>query len=160
MADSSLSDQVREALDARFSVKLPPAGSSPQQLYETLVLARASLDRVEEILQQFVLVRARTQRAYDIARAAVEDAWDEAAVKGLSPQGRAQADFIGPRERYANYNLATLDLRRTERQAKQEYDVVSEAYEVVRVAHRGLDGLRQDLHVLVRSQQVERALDR
>lgn len=155
----TLGPYVVESFELR-AVGLPEGNPGPQELMESLRLIRTRVDRLEAILATAVRIRGRAGRAHEAARAVATDAWNTASRATRTGQQRQNTDFIAPRERYADADLATLEERREERNAREVLSVAEESLEVIRIAHRGLDGLRRDLDALLQAQRVERSVER
>lgn len=155
-----LSGYAGEALDLRFAGGLPGPQSAPKQILDALLDVRRRLDRVEALLGRAVRIRARCARASAAAKAAADDAWDRAAQRGRSAPVARGDEFSSARERHADANLAVLDERRAAREAAGLADHADEAVEVLRLAHRGLADLRQDVMAILRALQFESHLDR
>lgn len=162
----ALAEQLGTHVEQVFAlrdVELPDGSPGPHELMGVLREVRGRVDRVEAILATCVRIRGRAARAAEAATAAAQDAWDSASLQTRTRQpGRPQqnTDFIAPRERYADANLMILNERRAEREAREVLSVAEESLEVVRIAHRGLDGLRRDLDALLQAQRVERSIER
>lgn len=155
-----LQRHVAEALATRYNAGLPEVGADPRTLLESLQHARRSLDRVEELLTQTMRLRAATQRVASHAGNEFDDAWDQAAVARKNAPVIHGGEFSSARERTAEANLATLDLRNTARRAGDLAHRCDEAVDLIRLAHRGLEGLRQDHLAILRHLQFESTLDR
>lgn len=163
---SQLEDQilswVKEALDLRFAQRggeslVPDQGSSP--VLNGLLSVRARLDRLEELLASATRARGRAARATAIAKAVSDDAWDSQSQVELQRTQR-HGEFVAPRERYANSNLETLNQKRDFRAAERLQHCADEAYEVIRLVYRGLDGVRQDHLAVIRALSFESHLER
>lgn len=155
-----LNNIISEARSLRFSGSLPPLESSPSEVLSCLQEARQKLDRVDELLMKVTRIKARSQRAKSVADALSEEAWDMSNQKQRSSGVQRGGDFLGPRERYADANLATLNERRAAREASDLVSLASEAYDCVWIVHRGLDGLRQDILSMLRTLSFESTLER
>lgn len=153
-----------EALTLRGEVSLPREDMSPSDLQQLLHDVRSRLDRVEHILTTAIRIKGRASRATTRITAELEDAWDAASREGrarpAAVRGRGNDDFVAPRERYADNNLATLPMKRAARDAAETLSVAEECLEVLRIAHRGLDGLRRDVDAVLQAQRVERSIER
>jgi hypothetical protein len=165
--EATLVGWAAEALDLRFGVvagraapDLPPPQSGPSDVLEQLRAVRARLDGVERLLGSATRARGRAQRAATEAKALAEHAWDETANRARSGGARRGGEYEGARERYADWNLATIPQQRAARAAERLAGVATESLDVVRLTHRGLEGLRNDLHLMLRAMNVESALER
>ncbi len=155
-----LGSYVTEALQLRLGVDTSRSGVAPALTLEHLQDVRRRLDRVEELLTRGIRVRARAQRAAAAAQAAVDDAWDAAIRKVRAAPVQAGGEYSSARERHAEANLAVLDLRHAARRAHETAHHCEEAVEVIRVAHRGLDGVRGDALAVLRTLAFESHLER
>jgi hypothetical protein len=117
---------------------------------------RAKLDRVEQILVLLTRYRFNCWKSEQDSKWEAEEAWDAAATSTGSSRAR---DAYGPRERYAYYNIASLDLQRRHRSMSEMYKRVDAAIEAVRIIHRGLESVRQDYHMAMRSVSIETRLE-
>jgi hypothetical protein len=163
-----MSDEVRAALAAymetalelRFGVALPVSQSAPSEISECLLDVRTRLDRVEAMYTGAIRIKARAHRAAAHAKATFDDAWDTAAVDRRTAPVRRGDEYATAKERHAEANLATLDLRHSSRAADELAHHCDEAVDVLRLAHRGLDGVRQDILTMLRAAQFESHLER
>jgi hypothetical protein len=157
-----------EAVALRFDVvadgssppRLPEGVFGAHEVLEQLRVTRRRLDRIEGLLSRCTIAKARASRASVHARAEAEHAWDQSSQRERSRPAARGSDFTGPRERYADSNLATLAEQRSARSAASLASVAEEALDVVRIAHRGLNDMRADLHLMLRSLSVESTLER
>ena len=146
---------LAEVADLRKS-DLPEPGDGPEKYAAALLVARASLDRVEEILSQATAMASAAKiRARELAEVA-DDALDAAIVARMK---RAR-DYEASRERIADASLTVLPQRQQARAAQKAADMAVSIEVRVRLAHRGLDGLRQDLAAALRHVAWESSLDR
>ncbi len=158
---TALDGYVGTALELRMTSALPIHDATPGELTDSLAEIRCRLDRVEELLSRVIRIRARLQRCLHAAQATLDDAWDEAVtVQRSAPVRRGGDEYTTARERHAEANLATLDLRTATRHAAELAHHADEAVEVIRLAHRGLGDLRHEVLVLLRAVQFESHLER
>jgi hypothetical protein len=157
---SSLEKIRDEVLSLRFAGSLPPAAAAPSEVLENLVEARTRLDRTEELLYRVLRMQSHLAAERVKAEAAAEEAWDASVVRQRQGSVRRSDEFVAPKEKYAEANLATIDLRRVVRLAAEQETQVSDLLVVVNKAHRGLDGLRQDLTTMLRAVQFENTMSR
>lgn len=157
--EDTLAACVREVTALRRDVKFPHAGAAPTEVQEALLDTRQRLDRVEEILSQVIGYRGAARRRLTEATASADEVWDRASVTTRGNTTLTGRDFTGPRERYADANLATLESRRAQRIVAEMSSRVDDAHDQIRLMHRGLDGVRQDLIVLLRSAQFLSSLE-
>lgn len=157
---AALSSYVAEALNLRFSGALPTSAASVADMLDALLDVRQRLDRVEELLTKVIRLRARVHRAATLTTATVDESWDRAVqAQRTAPVSRGD-NFSGPRERYAEANLTVLEERRAARIATELASHADEAHDVIRLVHRGLDGVRHDHLTILRAVQFETSLDR
>lgn len=151
---------VRQGLDLRFGVGLPGAAAAPPEVLAVLLEVRGRLDRLESLLLESLRLRDGARQARTAAEAEAGEAWDQQAAAGSPALLSKAGDYTGPRERYAQYNIATLDQQRQSQRAARVAAAAEGAYEQLRVLHRGLDGLRQDLVTALRAVQFESSIER
>lgn len=132
---------VMQATQERAFV-FPERGSHPAVVHAALLEARSHLDRLETILSEVTALRVAAQvRARELEDQA-QDEWDKQAK---TAQQTGRREFEGARERYAMWDLATINERIRARDARKVADLVSGTEDRIRLAYRGLDGMRQDL---------------
>lgn len=146
---------LKEAGKAR-AWKMPSAAAGPEELHGALVQARSRLDRLEELLYQAVTLKDSVTSLAFRAEQAAEDAWDDLAKKNRGRGG----EYEGAQERYAVWRVQTRALRAPARVYREAADLASSAEHRVRIMHRGMDGVRLDLHRRMGNVPVERSLDR
>lgn len=152
----ALSRIVEEAMDLRFgeagdaagAVYLPETDQGPQAILDSLVRVRRRLDRVEYLLAQVVRLRGTASRSLDVVQAEADDAWDRHVVEQRRAPVRRGDDFTGPREKYAEASVATMEQKIAAREAQEISSKAVEAEQIVRTLYRGLDALRYD-HIAV-----------
>lgn len=162
MADQ-LESLVTEAVTLRFGARDFPEDTQihPDLVQLILLDTRKRLDRVEELLVTAIRVRGRARGVASNRQNEVDDEWARAIDVARKDHRRAAGtDYSGAKERYAEADLAVLDLRIKQRQAQTFADQAQTAYDVVRVCHRGLDTLRGDCVAYLRSLQFESSLER
>lgn len=154
---------AREALRVRFesidgepAPTLPDSGVPVQEVLDSLVRVRRRLDRVEGILVRAISIAGQIARMATVVEAQASEKWDEALV---SDPRINSGGFVAPKEKYAQANLAVMGVRRKAQVAATAVRVTSDAVEVVRVAHRGLDSLRYDHVVMIRAATVMTSLE-
>ena len=146
---------MSELAELRRLPPLPGVHAAPSELVEYLLDVRRRQDRVEELLGRSMRHKVATQRTLDEAKTAAEEEWDRVAVANKNAN-----DYTSAKERAAEANLATLDLRRQVRKAEDALAVANELVEQLRLAHRGLDSTRQDIHTILRALSFESSLER
>lgn len=157
---SALAEFVRESLELRVLAEMPVTDSAPAEVLGSLRDVRRRLDRTEEILARAVRLKARAHRAATLANASADDAWDQAIRRTRAAPIQAGGEYSSARERHAEANLAILDLRHAARRATDLAHHCDEAVDVIRLAHRGLEGARQDTLAVLRAYAFESHLER
>lgn len=148
----------QEATTLRFSVSLPAKNATPQEVLERLHEVRAALDRVEELMQTAYRAKEMVSRSASFHAAVHEDAWDSEISKyNRSPVRRG--DFEAPKERYSEVNLATFEQKRAARLAAKNLSFTTEVWNSIKTSHRGLDTLRSDVLVVLRTVQFLSSLE-
>lgn len=136
----------------------PGIDAIPHRVHSALVDARARLDQLESVLGQAMdLKHASGMEALRLEQIE-QDAWDERA-EHYRKRGLRQ-DFEGAQERYATFRLQTRDERTAARHARAVADLCAICEAKVRLAYRGLDNARQDLHARLRALAFESTLER
>lgn len=134
---------------------------APFQITEQLANVRGRLDRIEELLINAIRAKAQITRAHRSVKDELQLAWDTH-VSDQSPTRRRvlTQEYVTGKEKFAEANLATLEQQRAERKILELLSFAEETLEVIRVIHRGLNDIRQDLLSQVRAIQVESQLER
>lgn len=140
------------------AVELPAGDAVPDRFYETMLVIRANLDRMEGLLEQAMMLKSGTAAAARDKEHEADDAWDTA-CQARSRSG-AHREFEGAKERYADINLDTLAQRRAARAARRLADQAADTCERLRLMHRGLDSARQDVQSALRHHSWLTTLDR
>lgn len=162
-AEGLLREKVATARELRNVGHVPSLEHGPLPLTEMLVTVRARMDAIEVLQDEIIAFRTRARVLLKESEAAVDDKWAERVVQ--PPSTRRRASFDGtfdtaPRERYAQADLAVLEDRRKARRRDRVMDACNDAVDRVRVTYRGLDGVRMDLHAMLRGLSVETRLER
>lgn len=162
-AEDRLRDAVRQVRKLRDVGSLPAVEHGPGAVLGMLQLVRERLDEVETVLSQVSAFRTGARALSREADAAVEDLWAEKV--GQAPAARSRPSFNhsfdeAPRERYAKADVAVLGERRKARRRTRVLEAANDAVEQVRLAHRGLDGVRTDLYMLLRAMGIEGRYER
>lgn len=152
----TVEDLVVEAIELRSQVYFP-ATVTPDSLVRAVQDCRKCIDRAEAILVLLTRLRGRKFAAMTSALHQFDDAWDKAATTHRAAS--SALDYSGPRERYSEFNLSSMTEKRAHRIAEQEWKEVDVAVDAVRVIHRGIDGVRGDLHVALRAMNLETRLE-
>jgi hypothetical protein len=148
-----------EAVQLRFSVTLPASEADPQEITNSLLEARAKTDRVEGVYYKVVQIKSQVSRDLATRRALHEEQWAQSLISQKRSPVAQGDNFIGPRERYAEADLATITLKRDVRLAEELMSLSDECHEIVRTCLRGLNDLRQDHLSWLRSIQVQSYLE-
>ena len=119
---------------------------SRRQVYQALLKARGSLDRVEVILSQAMALRSGAEAR---ARELTENADDELDTR-INARAMRAREFESARERFAAASLDVLGKRQEARSAQKLADMAASAEARIRLAYRGLESLRSDLQTALR----------
>lgn len=144
---------IREAVELRRTIRLPSYELGTAEAIESLSCVRQALDRVEALMVTATRLRAEVARRSETATAIAQDAWDEAAKNSRI------GEYSSARERAADANLRTLGQLRDQRQRAEQLSIAKEAVDILYIIHRGIDGIRMDLHRVLGSMTVQRSLE-
>jgi hypothetical protein len=158
---------LKESLELRFGsngdekgiVFLPSPQDGPEAILDSLARTRKRLDRLEEVYSKLIRLKGSASRRAEEAKAVFEEAW-EASSSASRSRPVVKGDFTAPRERYADLNLQHFELKRASRAAAELLSKASEAEQVVRLLHRGLDSLRYDHIAMLNGMNVLANLER
>lgn len=154
-----LDTAVQEATKHRTGkTELGPEATYPDVL-DALVDLRKRYDRVEEIYRNVLQLRHRATLLKNQRQAEASDAWNAAVLRVRQTSVRAGDEFMGPRERYAEADLMTLEEKLKARQADALAESASTALECVRTILRGLDGTRQDHLTWLRTLNIASSIE-
>jgi hypothetical protein len=157
---TSLSAVIDEVLTLRAQVSMPSESAIPQTVLDSLIAARAKADRIEALSIDVLRLRYHGLRVMASAKASADDAWAEG-ISELNKQGvRNHDQYEGPRERYAEVDLATMEFRRTLRKAEKFLSLVDEASDVIKIALRGVNETIQDHRTWLRTIQVQSYIEK
>lgn len=151
-----LTGLVEAATGLRFDPLPDITGSDPAALFAAMVKVRGRLDRLEELLGRLTGMRGQARRAAAAAEALFQEAWDEKCVASQT----SRVEYTAAKERYADIGVTTIVPAREARRRTHAASLVDDAYETVRLYHRGLDGVRMDIHRAFGALAVERSIDR
>jgi hypothetical protein len=140
-------------------IVMPAAGAGPRDYRDRLLEARASLDRMEEILLQVYRMRGGMLRKAADCEHAAEDRWNALAAQAAQT-GQGARDYEGAKERYARWSVQCFDLTRAARQWTRAADLAVETAEQLRTMHFGLRDVRAELIEHLRAFVLESNLDR
>lgn len=150
---------IKEATDLRFgNMYLPEVGAPSDELIESLVVVRRVLDRLEEIHLQLLRFKSFASSLNATVSEEHDNEWD-AVISRNKTSSVIRNEYTAAKERYAEANLATLESRRKVKQAAEFLEFCSNASEVVRTQYRGMDGVRQDILTVLKSQQFMNHLE-
>jgi len=150
---------MAEAVELRHKVDLPKLTDQPSEIVERLQQARQAQDRLEEILRVAGRIKALTQRQKSAFEAVADDAW-ATSLSHIRQVPTFRSDYVGPREKYAEADLSTMTQRRDLRQAEDLLSHVTEAYDFIRTAYFGLNGVRDDIKDVLRIAASESRMER
>lgn len=151
-----LTGLVEAATGLRFDPLPDITEANPGALFAAMLATRARLDRLEGILGRLTGMRGQAHRAKSAAEALFQEAWDEKCVASQT----SRVEYTAAKERYADIGVATIAPAREARRRTHAASLVDDAYETVRLYHRGLDGVRMDIHRVYGALVVERSIDR
>lgn len=141
---SYLDKAVADATKYRSGKTELGADASYPEVLDALVDLRRRYDRVEEIYRNVLQIKCRTVLLRNQLQAEVSDEWNAAVVRVRQNSTKAGDEYMGPRERYAEADLMTLETKLKSRRADALAESAATALECVKTILRGLDGTRQD----------------
>ncbi len=124
-----------------------------------MLVVRQRLDRIEELYLKAIQVRSAVVRKSSASKAIAEEAWAAEISNARKSSVRRGDEFTGPRERYADADLATLELKRAARRDADLLTTAQDSAEALRTMLRGLDGLRQDHQTWLRTLNFQTVLN-
>ena len=146
--EALMSEYLTEAVSLRYSLPTIPENADQSVLLSVLQQYRANLDRLEELMVRAFIKKGIYYRRLKELQDAAQDKWDESLSKATEKKGLSlvsQQEFIAPKEKYANANLATLEQRHAVRKAENAYSWTESTSDVLLKMYRGMDSARQDL---------------
>lgn len=155
--DARLGNVIVEAEKLRFGVSAGSPADSLTEVHDALVHVRANQDRIEELLATLLRAQADVRREVIDRRSVVDDKWDQQATRKSVGFG---FDDAAPRERYAQYNQAIIDDRRALRRAEKLQGQVDLAVELLKLFHKGLEGVRWTLNTRLTAMSTATRLER
>jgi hypothetical protein len=137
-----ISDAAHTGLDA------PSTAETPADLHERLLVTRAGMTRVSELLGELTLLTGRIRAALVDRKGALED--EESTV--VTPRGHRvlTEDYSSAKERNARLAGATLEARRRVRQVEKVLADADAALTYGRDRHRELDRAVRDIDTRLR----------
>lgn len=157
---SKLEHLVDEALALRISAHLPEMGADVHTVVDSLLDTRHKADRLEGLHIQALQVKAKISRIAASAKAEADDAWASAISDMRSAAVRNRDTYEGPRERYAEADLASIAQKRKARKAEELLSLAEEADSIIRIAFKGLNEVIQDHRTWLRSLQFQSYLEK
>lgn len=155
----TLSGLMREAVSLRFDAELPSSSAGPLEVLESLLECRKRADRVENLYVRALTIRGSISRRSALDSAEADEQWAEAIVRFKNSSVSRGDSFSGPRERYAEADLATLEHKRKARKSAELLNLADETVDVIRTTLTGLNNTRQDHISWIRSIQFVSALE-
>jgi hypothetical protein len=147
---AQLDSLMQEAIELRSLAKMPHRTDQADEILDRLYECRQALDRLEEIMRTVNRLKYLAQRQKATFEAVADDAWATSLSK-IRQIPSFKGDYVGPREKYAEADLSTMEQRRRHRQAEELLSHVSEVNEFVRTCYFGLNGVRDDIKSLIRT---------
>lgn len=141
------------------TVRMPVLEAPPQNYRAALLLARANLDRLQEIMLQVMILRGGAERKALQCEQAAEDRWNELAAQA-NQTGTGARDYEGAKERYARFSVQCFPQTRTARQWRLAADMAKELSEQIRTVYFGMKDVRGELLEHLRTLVLESSLDR
>jgi hypothetical protein len=160
MSDLTLVEKGQMLLDGaanirkNFSASVNREISDPAELHEALVRARTATDQLELALIHGMNLLRAAEIELDTKRAMVEDA----EINALS--GVKGTQFSSAKEKSVEFNLRTLEERRAEREALNNYKQAKHVVDVLRLLHKGVDSARYDLKARLDAVTLTRSIER
>lgn len=155
----TISALIREAVALRFEASLPQSGAGPLEVLESLLECRRRADRLEGLYIRSLTIKANLSRRVAVDNAEVDDQWAEALIRVRNSPIYKGDSYAGPREKYAEADLATLELKRKARKSAELLNLADEAVDVIRTTLTGLNNTRQDHISWIRSLQFMSTLE-
>lgn len=157
--DGFINKMAAESHELRGGATLPHPDAGPKELADALLDIRARLDRVEYLLQHAMRIRNAARHRATALRQIADDAWDKAITAQRNTPVRRD-DYATGKERHAEANLAVMTDLRAARDAEAVHASCADSVELLRLHHRGLADMRQDVLALLRVFQFESNLER
>lgn len=126
-----------------------PDSNDPRELLVALRDVRGRADRVEAMIAEVAAARTAVRSRLDVVRAHADDTWNRAATQ--RNRSGVREDYTSAKERHADYDLSALAERHEFRLVQSCHDTASESLDVMRATHRGLESVRSDIHVIVKT---------
>jgi len=135
----------------------PPWADTVPDLRGYLLEVRSALDTLLDLRRQAESKASASAVLAERAEADKQDAWDTAAREIGQ---RREYDRLSWAERGAMYNLRCLDQLKAARDASSAQELWRGCARQVSAAYTHVDGLRHDVHILIKAVQFESSLER
>lgn len=152
--DPTLKTWRTEAAELRASVEVSDVTASLDTLHAQLVASRRAQDRLEAILADAGLVRARLRKLVSELEGVYEDKWRDAM------NATRIGEYASAKEKDATYATQALQELVNVRRAKRMLADAEEVYDYVQVKHRGMDSARRDIDSRIRMISLAAQLER
>lgn len=154
-----MEDFMAEVVELRSSVELPKITDHADEIVERLQHTRQALDRIEEIWRTVGRSKALAQRQMTSLENVANDAWANALRNLRALPTFRNTEYVGPRERYAEADLSTMDARQNFRRAQEQLSHIEEAYDFVKTVYFGMKDVREDIKDILRAQSVQTKME-
>lgn len=157
-----MSEYISEAAQLRYEAPKPGDEADQSVLLKALQDYRSRLDRIEYLMVRALL---RKREAFNNLKSLQEeqsDKWDESLVNRTSKRTAnlvSAQEFVAPREKYAEANIATIEERQATRKAEEIYQWTETASDVLQKMYRGMDSARQDLLARIKAVPVVNSME-
>lgn len=155
----TLASLMKEAVSLRFQGQLPGSQAGPLEVLESLLECRKRADRIEGLYLQALTIKGTLSRRSALDKAEADDEWAESLIRVRNSPTYKSNSYAGPREKYAEADLETLDQRRKARKSGELLSLADEAVDVIRTTLTGLNNTRQDHISWIRSLQFMSTLE-
>lgn len=149
-------ETLGEVSEIRKSIHAGSLDDDPSDLHEQLLFNRASIERLEVIVGNLLLLKARTENILASRQAAYDDAYMKAATK----PSMALGDFSTAKEKDATFNLSATEEMFALRKASAFHRDVYSAWDFSRINLRGAEATQKDIEVRIRLITLNSALER
>ena len=121
---------------------LPGAMDIGEQM-EMMANLREAFGIVKGVSVAIALAKPEGQKVRRLLDMAIDETWDDCA------RTHVPDSYEAPRERYATYNLATLEWRLLQRPVLEAWDSLMAIEEVVKIYSQSIAGRSRDLQVVI-----------
>jgi hypothetical protein len=150
---------MAEVVELRSSVELPRITDQADEIVTRLQHTRQAIDRIEEIWRTVGRTKAMAQRQMSSLENVANDAWANALRNLRALPTFRNTEYVGPRERYAEADLSTMDARMEFRRAQEQLSHIEEAYDFVKTVYFGMKDVREDIKDILRAQTVQTRME-